>query len=93
MCHAIKSCNFFHPVTVLYYEREQSQQMKQNGNSGELLMDIKEKYRNISCRPEPDLIRQLVEKVVVESREKVHIHLVFADEMSSLQKRIAGERI
>ena len=72
---------------------EQLEQLEQNGSFGELPLDILEKYRSISCRPEPELIRKLVEKVVVESREKVHIHLAFADEMNSLQKRIAGERV
>lgn len=73
--------------------KKQLEQLEQNGSFGELPLDILEKYRSISCRPEPELIRKLVEKVVVESREKVHIHLAFADEMNSLQKRIAGERV
>lgn len=76
---------------------KQLKQIKQDSISASAILkkDILEKYGDFLNRPEldPELIRELVEKVVVESKEKVHIQLAFADEVRNLQKCMAGEAL
>ena len=77
--------------------KKQLKQIKQDSISASAMLkkDILEKYGDFLNRPEldPELIRELVEKVVVESKEKVHIQLAFADEVRNLQKCMAGEAL